>query len=159
MRRQATGNAGMARERQRGLTLIEVMTVVAILGIIAGIAWSAYDSQRLKGYRSDAVIALTTMAQREERYMTENGSYTDNIDKLDTDLDKKSPKLHYQLSVAIPGTTGCTVSVGGTNRYYCYVLTATAIAAQAADTKCATLTLDQTGRRGATGGGTDCWSK
>ena len=159
-------NAGIGLKCQRGFTLIEMITTVAILGIVTGIAWSYYQSQDAQGYRSEAIIALTTLAQLEERYMNDNGSYANTIAALNppssviTAADK-TPKGMYQLTLSIPAGANCTATVNNNKtRYYCYTLTATAINAQAQhDTSCATFTLDQTGKRGSTGGGTDCWAK
>lgn len=158
----------MGAARQHGFTLIEAMTTVAILGILSTIAVRYYNKQKLEGQRSDAIIALTTLAQYEERYMTENGSYASSIALLNPPTSivtaaGTTPKGFYQLKVNNNSTAlnaNCNPTVnGGTVRYYCYTLTAKAINTQANDTPCATFTLDQTGKQGSTGGGTDCWSK
>lgn len=155
---------GVKGQRQRGFTLIEMITTVAILGIVTSIAWSYYKNQKLHSYRSQAVIALTTLAQLQESYMSDNGSYASSIAQLSPPTSvltatNTTPKGFYQLTINNPATANCQANVNGVVRYYCYTFTATAISAQANDTACATLTLDQTGKRGSAGGGTDCWAK
>ncbi|MGL6159456.1 type IV pilin protein [Microbulbifer sp.] len=62
-------------KKQRGFTLIELMIVVAILGILAGIAWPSYQEHVRTTRRADAQGALMGLAQAMERHYTENGSY------------------------------------------------------------------------------------
>lgn len=143
---------------QNGLTLIELITAVAIVGILASIGWSYYDAQKLRGYREEAVVALTTLAQLEERRMTTNGSYTTTISDLNPPTTVLSsagvtPRKAYTVTITIPNGTGCTAN----NNYYCYKITATANGGQTKDTRCLNFYLDQTGKRTATN--TDCWSK
>lgn len=59
----------------RGFTLIELMITVAIVGILASVAYPSYRSSVLKGKRAEGRAALLDLAQQQERYMTQNGSY------------------------------------------------------------------------------------
>jgi type IV pilus assembly protein PilE len=68
--------------RSKGFTLVELMIVVAIVGILAAIAYPSYTEYVLRGRRAEARTALTDLMQQQERYFTQNNSYlafsTDN---------------------------------------------------------------------------------
>lgn len=65
----------MTMSRSRGFTLIELMIVVAVVGILGAIAYPSYTSSVLKGKRAQARTALAELMQQQERYMTQNNTY------------------------------------------------------------------------------------
>jgi type IV pilus assembly protein PilE len=62
--------------QQHGVTLIELMVVMAIIGILAAIAYPNYHAYVIKSRRNDAQGALVSFANAMERYYTENYTYT-----------------------------------------------------------------------------------
>ncbi|SRR5229473_5202241 len=144
---------------EKGFTLTELLIVVAIIGILTLIAYPTYQSQMLKTRRSDAKIALTEIANREEKFFSNSDSphYTGTIlssppvpPNPPTGLgytSTLSPQSYYTLSIAA-GTTG--------NLTTSFVATAKAAAtgAQAGDTTCSTMTIDNTGTKAPLSG---CW--
>lgn len=74
---QATG-----RQKRAGFTLIELMIVVAIVGLLAAIAYPLYRDHILKARRSDGLSKLMSVMQAEERYYTEHNTYVTDLTKL-----------------------------------------------------------------------------
>lgn len=65
----------MAGKRTRGFTLIELMIVVVVVGILAGIALPAYQSQVRKSVRSAAQQFMQDVATKEQQIMMDRRSY------------------------------------------------------------------------------------
>ena len=65
----------MKKQLADGFTLIELMIVIVIVSILAGIAYPAYVDQVRKGRRADCAGVLTGLAAAMERKFTENNSY------------------------------------------------------------------------------------
>ncbi len=124
--------------KHKGFTLIELMITLTILAIIASIAYPSYQDQVNKTRRSEGKVFLMGIAQRMERCFTQYNAY--NHGNCPT-FPQTSESGYYQATVARTATT--------------YTLTATARGAQAGDTYCATLTINQANNKGGTNSG--CW--
>jgi type IV pilus assembly protein PilE len=134
-------------KKQRGFTLIELMIVVAIVGILSAIAYPSYAEYIRRGHRAEARAGLLQAAQWLERSATATGTYPLTA-AFPANL-KAVPNNRYDIAVVSDGAT--------------FTLTATPKGAQTGD-KCGNYTLTNTGLRGAKGATTgdivtECWGK
>ncbi len=72
------------RKNQKGFTLIELMIVVAIIGILAAIAIPQLSVYRTKSYNTAAISDLKNAAIAQEAYYADNRQYTNDISRLTT---------------------------------------------------------------------------
>lgn len=135
---------------KNGFTLIELMIVVAIIGIISTFAYSSYQESVRKTKRAEAKTTLMDLAQRLERSYTANGNFdTANSVHDGTDLLASTAITeHGHYNVVISNLAPTT-----------FTLTATATFT---DPQCTTFTIDNTGlKTAADDGGADattiCW--
>lgn len=137
---------------QRGFTLIELMIVVAVVGILGAVAYPSYTEYVRRGHRAEARAGLLQAAQWMERASTATGAYPSRAAFADT-----------AMTTVPSGTYTIAVDEGSTG--FAYTLTATTQNAQQGD-RCGAFTLEQNGLRGAngkkanaTGYDDSCWSQ
>ncbi len=125
-----------------GFTLIELMITVAIIGILAAIAYPSYTEYVLRGNRTEGQALLSDAAARQERYYAQNNTYADTLAKLGYASGNSANGL-YVLSTPT-GTASAYTLLAATQR---------------TDARCGDLGLNQAGTKTETGTGSvaDCW--
>jgi type IV pilus assembly protein PilE len=137
----------VAAIRADGFSLIELMIVVAVIGILAAIGYPSYQDQSFKYRRAEGKAKLLEVAQALEKCKTLYGIYNN-------------------ANCAAHGAVTGGNTQPSASGFYAVSATATSAATFAlqavpihTDAVCGTLTLDQTGTKGESGTGTvpDCW--
>ncbi len=139
--------------RMNGFTLIELMIVVAIVGILAAIAYPSYRDQVIRTNRTDGKDALLRAAALQERWFTEQNKYTATMSDIGG---RSSMEGYYAITAAIGDISGTTCDTSSNAKENCYVLTATPNLSQSDDV-CANLGLDSFGRKTFSGTDNRCW--
>ena len=140
--------------RQSGFTLIEVMIVVAIIGILASIAYPSYMKYVRNANRADAQALMLENAQYMERRFTTCGSYAavggaaapcNAAADLPKDQSPENGTARYSVTLTEATATAFTIQAAPAGSY--------------ADALCGTMTITQTGAKTETGAGSlgDCW--
>lgn len=131
-----------------GFTLVELLIAIAVVGILATLAYPSYLAQVHRSHRLDAVVALAQVQQAQERWRANHAAFAPDLASLGLPA---QPVDRYRLVIRDSAAHG-------------YTAVATAIAAQASDTACASLSVVQSGGRTqyvSTGTATPqrCWSR
>ena len=143
-------------KRPSGFTLVELMIVVAIIGILAAIAYPSYTEYVTRSKRSDGKAALLSLQLAQEKYRANCVQYATGIHANTMSCilggahnlvsPTTSPDGYYTIAIASANTTT-------------YTITATP---NFTDAKCNILGINQAGTKTITGG-TDsvanCWGK
>ena len=143
-------NINSKSHSKTGFTLIELIMVMAIVGVILSIALPSYKQSLYKARRAEAKTLLLDLANRQEQLMLDSSTYTTDLAQLGYSEDKAddrlySPKLHPCASGSIET---------------CYLLTAVPLkdSSQEKDKNCTSFSLDSFGKKTATGDAKDeCW--
>ncbi|MFC4312107.1 type IV pilin protein [Steroidobacter flavus] len=129
------------RHKQLGMSLIELMIVVAIVGILAAIAYPSYRQYVVRGNRTEAKTAIMQASQAMEKCFTRFGVYNSaqcaTYNNLRAAAGVVTEGGRYRLTFAQINDVQFTIQ-------------AAPLGAQATDDRaCGTLTLDQTNQRAA----------
>jgi type IV pilus assembly protein PilE len=128
--------------RVAGVTLIELMVVIVVIGILATIAVPSYRQYTMRSQRVEAKSALLQLATNQERFYLQNNTYTSDLTALGFPGGTTENGV-YTLAIGAANTTMFTATAtptpgGGTNGVD-----------QTKDTDCASFTIDAQGRRSA----------
>jgi type IV pilus assembly protein PilE len=130
--------------KSKGFTLIELMIVVALIGILSAVAFNMYTDNVIASKRSEGRAGLTATAASLEKCKSLYGVY-DNLINCPVLATIMTESNLYSID-----TTGRTPTT--------FTLVATAIGSQVRDGDCTTLSLTNTGIKAATGADpTVCW--
>lgn len=147
-------------KRTEGFSLVEIMIVLAIVGILASVAYPGYASYIARSRRIEGQMALLDILQQQERFYSLHNTYVEfSADSTDPDAQRikwwsggeatgSAYELHGQACPnrdisecievrAVPGTTR--------------------VDAKFKDKECGTLTMNSIGQRGPSGGSVRCW--
>jgi len=110
---------GLAHRRIGGFTLMELMIVVAIVGILASIAIPSYRQFLIRGHRNDAKAQMLDIANREQQFLLANRVYADKA-TLEANGYSLPAEVatHYNWNVAVgvggmPNVTVTFTPIGG----------------------------------------------
>ena len=134
------------RKNMRGVTLMELMIVVVILGILTAIAYPSYRQYVAKAKRNEAKAALLQIASMQERFYLQNNTYTADMTKLGFPVGANFMTDSNSYVVNVTAASPAAFSA-----------TATYQKADDEADKCATFSIDGVGSKSSTPHD-DCWT-
>lgn len=139
-----------ARRRMAGVTLIELMTVVFVIGVLSMFAIPSYRQYVLRAQRAEAKTALQRLATNQERFYLANHRYGGTADLAALGFATgKSERGTYALTIAGASAIGYTATATPTTGGAVDMTT---------DTMCTSFSLTATGVLTATGtDAANCW--
>jgi type IV pilus assembly protein PilE len=129
----------MKQGRQSGFTLIELMITVAIVGILAAIAYPSYQQYVLSSRRAEAQSEMLKIRLGLEKWRANNNAYSSDL-SVNTGFTGNTAYYTYSIADASAST---------------YTIKADAQGSQTRDAGCTELTLDEGGVKGPAA----CWKK
>lgn len=133
----------------RGVTLLELMMVVVVIGVLGAIAIPSYRSYSMRAHRTDAKNALLSLATSQERYYLKHRTYGTLAQLAAEGYPTTSEYGMYTLAVPVSNATTFTATAvptpgGGTNGVD-----------MTKDTQCTSFSIDARGVRSASS--PNCW--
>ena len=130
----------------RGMTLIELLIVVAIVGILAAIAGPAWNDQVIKSRRADARNTLLAAQIEQEQYRANNLTYATSRSAMGMGMGSfdSTTRDYYRVEVVSADATG-------------FLITATPNGNQANDSTCNVFAVRQTGPEHSGYAALSCW--
>lgn len=134
-------NVNVGKNANAGFSLIELMIVLALIGVITAIAVPSYQAQQQKSRRADAISALEKAAAREEQHYFQYNVYTADESQLGgTASYITSPEGYYRI---------VATQAGGNTQEYMLTATPPVGSPQTNDSACKQLTLNHLGVKSA----------
>ncbi len=132
----------LLHKHHSGFTLIELMIVVAVIGILASIAYPSYTEYVRKAHRSDAAQHMMSLTQINQQRFLDTRAYTDDKEALLPTPSSISSRYNITITVIAGPPPSFSISAAPTG-------------AQASDS-CGTLTITSSGAK-TSSAGTNCW--
>ena len=136
-------------DHAKGFSLIELMIVVAIVGILAVIALPSYRNSVMRANRTEAKSALLNVQVAQEKFFLQNNRYAQTAAELSDPppgglgIPATTPSGHYAIAFSAASNTA-------------YTIQATAQGGQTDDTACLTYTISESGSK-TPDVSTGCW--
>jgi type IV pilus assembly protein PilA len=105
----------LGNREDEGFTLVELLVIIIIIGILAGIATTVFMSQRSKAQGATAISDLRNAATAEEAQLIEAGVYSASVATLQTNGLRRSPNTTLGIAVS---TSGYCEVAGTGGKYY-----------------------------------------
>jgi type IV pilus assembly protein PilE len=141
----------------RGVTLIELMVVVAIVAIIFAVAFPSYERYIVRSKRAVGQNVLMQVADRQQQFFMDNKQYAANMTNLGFTANPFIVDDDGQSTVATDPDAVYSVSLSNVTATT-YTVTAAPVGGQLKrDTNCGSLTITQAGAKGKSGSGDNCW--
>ena len=134
------------RKHMHGITLIELLIVVIIVGILTSIAFPNYRAYVERAKRSEAKAALLQCATNQEKWYLQRQEFTTDLAELGFISPFKTDSGAYQLAVST------------TDPFENFTCTTTYLEGGAEAGKCNTISIDSTGNK-TSSPDTDCWTR
>lgn len=157
MRNRLTEDGGNPGD-MRGFTLIEILMVIAIIGILAAIALPGYEQYVTRSKRGLAKSAIVQVMDRQAQFFVDNKRFATDLTDLGYGEDGFGINRSGKEVASTSADRVYIVQLASGASTMAFTMEAVPQLSQATkDAKCGTLQITHTGVKSVTGTGTDCW--